>query len=119
VATTADRESAGGKVTGYSQSTEDGQLVYEVNMVLDGVPEEILIGPDGIVVAVEKEVPWDQLPANVQSGIKQQAGANKVGRVSSISKNGKVVGYETSVTRNGKKESIEVGPEGKVMAKPQ
>src|ERR1700682_3040813 len=76
VATTADRETAGGKVTGYSQSTEDGQLVYDVNMVLDGVPEEILIGPDGIVVAVEKDVPWDQLPANVQSGIKQQAGAN-------------------------------------------
>jgi hypothetical protein len=119
VQTTADRESAGGKVTGYSKGMEDGQIVYEVNMVVDGLPKEILIGPDGVVVAVEKQVTWDQVPADVQSGLKQQAGGSKIGKVSSISKNGKVVGYETSVTRKGKKENIEVGTDGKAMTHPQ
>jgi hypothetical protein len=115
VQVTADRESAGGKVTGYSQGTDDGQIVYQVEMTTNGVPREVLIGSDGTVLAVQSEVQWDQLPADVQNGLKEQAGSNKLGKVSSVTKNGNVVGYETFVTRDGKREEIHVGPDGKLM----
>ena len=115
VQATADRESAGGKVTAYSQGTLNGVVIYEVEMVTDGVPREVMIGADGVVIAVEKEVPWDSLPADVQGGLKEQAGSNKLGKVNSVSKDGKVVGYQTSVTRNGNMEMIHVGADGKAM----
>jgi uncharacterized membrane protein YkoI len=113
---TAAQESAGGTVTGYTQNTENGAIVYEMNLLVDGKPKEIVIGPDGIVLAVEQEVAWDQLPANVQSGLKQQAGAGKIGKVTSTTKQGKVTSYEANVTTNGKKSEVEVDAEGKALS---
>ena len=115
VQATADRESAGARVTGYTQGTYGGRMIYEVEMVTDGVPREVLIGLDGTVVAVANEVAWDQVPADVQGALKLQSGDFKMNKVNSISQDGKVVGYESWVTRNGKMEQIHVGVDGKTL----
>ena len=113
----ADQESAGATVKGYSEETENGAVVYQVDLVVGGRAKEILIGGDGVVVAIEEEVPWAQLPAEIQAGLKQQAGKGKIGRVHSITKHGTMTGYEAEVTSKGKKSEVEVGVDGKAPAR--
>jgi uncharacterized membrane protein YkoI len=110
---TADRESGGATVTGYSQDTDEyGDTVYGVDLVVDGHARSIVIGEDGVVVEVDEEVPWDRLPADVQTGLKAQAGAGKVGKVQSVTREGKVVAYEAEVDTDGAPSEVRVGPTG-------
>ncbi|MFY9549765.1 MAG: hypothetical protein WAU32_01325 [Thermoanaerobaculia bacterium] len=112
VQTTAAQESAAGRVTGYWQREQDGGVVYEVDLVVDGHERGVLIRPDGAVVMIQEEVPWDGLDPNVQSGIKQQAGDGKVDKIYSITKNKKVVRYVATVDNRGRKAKVQVGPDG-------
>jgi hypothetical protein len=116
VQATADRESAGGTVKEYAKAIEKGQVVYAIDVVADGRTKEILIGADGNVVAVREDVPFAQLPPEVQAGLKQQAGKGKIGKVTAISKNPAVTGYEASVANQGKTTRVEVGVDGKPPA---
>jgi len=118
VQATADRESAGATVKEYAKAVEKGQAVYAMDIVTDGHAKEILIGGDGNVVSVQEEVPFAQLPPEIQAGLKQQAGKGRIDRVLAISKNTAVTGYEAHVSANGKTSRIEVGVDGKPPAPP-
>ncbi|HEY4228808.1 MAG TPA: hypothetical protein VGO79_01485 [Thermoanaerobaculia bacterium] len=118
VQATADRESAGATVKEYAKAVEKGQAVYAMDIVADGHAKEILIGGDGNVVSVHEEVPFAQLPPEIQSGLKQQAGKGRIDRVIAISKNTAVTGYQASVSANGKTSRIELGVDGKPPAPP-
>ena len=74
VQATAAKETAQGKVTGIWQRDQDGAVVYEVDLVVDGHARGVLINPEGVVVAVQEEVPWNKLDPSIQSGIQSQAG---------------------------------------------
>jgi len=114
----AERESTGATVRGYSKVVEKGQVLYEMDLTVDGHAKAILIGADGNVAEVEEEVPWERLPPEVQAGLKQRAGKRKIGKVTAISKNTTVTGYEADVVAKGKRSEIEVGPDGKPPAPP-
>jgi len=43
-------------------------------------------------------------------------GGGKIGKVESITKQGKLVAYEAHVTTNGKRSEIQVGPDGRPLA---
>lgn len=116
---TADEQSKGATVKGYGSETEDGKLVYEVELTVNGHSKDVSIAPDGAVLEVEEEVTVDSLPAEVREGLKQKAGAGKIGKVESLTKQGKLVAYEAQVRTNGKKSEIQVGPDGKALAHPE
>ncbi|HEY2797523.1 MAG TPA: hypothetical protein VGK26_06505 [Thermoanaerobaculia bacterium] len=118
VAATADRESAGATVKEYAKAVEKGQAVYAMDVVADGHAKEILIGGDGNVVAVREEVPFAQLPAEIQAGLKQQAGSGRIDHVVAISKNTAVTGYEARISAKGKTSHIQLGVDGKPPAPP-
>jgi len=103
-------------IRGFSQETEHGQTFYEVEMTVSGHGKDVLMDPTGAVVEVEEEVAWDALPAAVQAGVKGKAGGGKIGKVESITKQGKLVAYEAHVTTNGKRSEIQVGPDGRPLA---
>jgi hypothetical protein len=112
VQATAARESAQGKVTGYWQRDQNGTVVYEVDLVVDGRARGVLINPEGVVVAVQEEVPWEKLEPDVQAGLKSQAGDGKVDKVFSISRDGQVTRYVAIVEKGGQKTNVQVGPDG-------
>jgi hypothetical protein len=118
VQATADRESAGATVRSYGKGVEKGQAVYAMDLVAGGHAKKILIGGDGNVVSVEEEVPFAQLPPEIQAGLKQQAGKGRIDRVVAISKNTAVTGYEARLSANGKTSRIELGVYGKPPAPP-
>ena len=59
------------------------------------------------------------LSDGVKAGLKAAAGAGTIGKVESLTKEGKLVAYEAVVTNGKKHREIQVGPDGKKLAKPQ
>ncbi|HEV2022129.1 MAG TPA: hypothetical protein VGQ94_06330 [Terriglobales bacterium] len=113
---TADEQSEGAMIRGYTRELDGGKVVYEVEMTVQGHSRDVTIAPDGSVVAVEEEVAVDALPAPVREGLQKKAGAGAIARVESITKHGKLVAYEADVRTGKKRSEIQVGPDGKPLA---
>ena len=116
---TVDQESQGATIRGYSSETDNGQLVYEVEMRVRGHGRDVLIGADGSVMEIEEEVALDSLPAPVRDGLKQLAGRGRITKVESLTKHGAIVAYEAQVRTGTKRSEVQVGPDGKPLAHPE
>jgi uncharacterized membrane protein YkoI len=113
---TADAQSKGATVRGFSKEIENGQTFYEAAFVVNGHSRDVSIDASGKVVEVEEEVPFDSLTDAVKQGLQAKAGKGKLGKVESLTKNGKLVAYEAKVTTGTKKSEVQVGPDGKPLA---
>jgi hypothetical protein len=76
-----------------------------------------LIDEQGSVIEVEQEVPFTSLPEPVKTGLTAAAGKGTLGKVESLTKTGKLVAYEAVVTNGKKKTEVQVGPDGKKLAR--
>jgi len=90
----ADEQSVGATVRGYSTEKENGQDVYEVEMTVRGHGRDVTIGADGTMLEIEDQVALDSLPAAVQAGLRQLAGSGRITKVESLTKRGTLVAYE-------------------------
>jgi hypothetical protein len=106
-------QSKGATVRGFNEEREHGKTFYEAEMRVNGHSKDVLFDPEGNIVEIEEEVAYDSLPADVKSGLQSKAGSGKLGKVESLTKQGKVVAYEAKVVNNGKKSEVQVGPDGK------
>ena len=113
---TVATQSQGAEIRGFSQETEHGQALYEVEMTVNRHSKDVLIDANGEVVEVEEQVALGALPAAVRAGLTAQARGGKIGKVESITKQGRLVAYEAVVRTNGKRSEIQVGPDGKLLA---
>lgn len=116
---TADEQSAGAKVRGYSTEVENGQVEYEVAMTVRGHGRDVTIAPDGSVLEVEEEVALDSLPEAVRTGLRQLAGSGKITKVESLTKHGALVAYEAQVRTGARRSEVQVGADGKPLAHPE
>ena len=113
---TIDQQSKGATVLGFSKETEHGQTLYEAELAIKGRSKDISMDANGKVVEIEEEVPLDSLIDAVKQGLQDRAGKGKIGKVESLTKNGKLVAYEAQVKTGTKKSEIQVGPDGKQLA---
>jgi hypothetical protein len=112
---TADEQSKGATVRGYSSETEDGALEYEVGTTIKGHSRDVSIAPDGSVLEIEEELSIDALPAFVREGLLKQAGSGKITKVESLTKKGRLVAYEAQVRTGDKRSEAQVAPDGKPL----
>jgi hypothetical protein len=113
---TADEQSKGATVRGYSSEVENGKLSYEVDLTINGHNRDVSIDANGNVTEIEDVVEFASLPAPVQDGLNRKAGTAKIAKVESITKKGKIVAYEAHVQDGTKRREIQVGPDGKPLA---
>ena len=109
---TVAAQSQGATIKEFSQEKENGQLLYEAEMTVNGHSKDISIDATGAVVEIEEQVAFDSLPALVKAGLQSKAGQGKILKVESITKHDKLVAYEAKVQTAGKKSEIQVGPDG-------
>lgn len=112
VETTVAAQSAGSTIKGFSKEKENGETIYELQMVTAGHSKDVSMNAKGEVLEVEEEVSMDHLPATVRTGLQSKAGAGKITKVESLTKKGKIVAYEAQVNTAGKRSEIQVGPDG-------
>jgi uncharacterized protein YxeA len=112
---TADEQSHGATVHGYTQEVEDGKTEYEIEMTVNGHSKDVSISPNGDVLEVEESVALDAIPAAVRDSLLKKAGAGKITKVESIRKHDKLVAYEAHILTGAKKSEAQVGPEGQAL----
>ena len=110
---TADQQTKGGTVRGYSEEIENGKVEYEVQAIVNGHDLDIDIAPDGNLIEIEEQVSFDTLSPNVRSGLSNAAANGKITKVESLTKHGRIVAYEAQVMTAGKRSEVQVGPDGK------
>ena len=115
----AAEQSKGATVRGYSSETENGQVVYEVEMTVHGHSRDVTLDSTGNVLEVEEQVMLDSLPEAVRTGLKGLAGSGTITNVESLTKRGTLVAYEAHVHTGDKRSEIQVGPDGKPLAHPE
>jgi hypothetical protein len=116
---TADQESQGATVRGYSSEKNGDQLEYEVAMTVRGHHRDVTIASGGAVVEIEEQIALDSLPAPVRTGLLQLAGSGKIINVETLTKRGALVAYEAHVRTGARRSEIQVGPDGKPLAHPE
>jgi uncharacterized membrane protein YkoI len=112
---TVAAQTQGATVKGFSTETENGQTLYEAELIVNGHSKDISMTADGSIVEVEEQAALDSLSPAVQAGLQAKAGKGKIAKVESITKKGKLVAYEAKVLTDGKKSEIQVGPDGKPL----
>jgi hypothetical protein len=112
---TVAAQSVGATIRGFSTEKENGQTLYEVEMMVSGHSKDVSMTADGSVFEVEEQVALDSLSPEVKAGFKAKADNGKILKVESLTKKGKLVAYEAKVEANGKKTEIQVGPDGKPL----
>ena len=112
---TVAAQSAGATIKGFSTEKENGQTLYEVELIVSGHTKDISMTADGAIVEIEEQVTLDSLSAEVKAGLQAKAGAGKIMKVESLTKKDKLVAYEAQVITNGKKSEVQVSPDGKPL----
>ncbi len=112
---TVAAQSAGATIRGFSTEKEKGQILYEVEMTVNGHSKDISMAADGSIVEIEEQVALDSLSPEVKAGLQAKAGKGKILKVESLTKKDKLVAYEAQVETNGKKSDVQVGPDGKPL----
>jgi uncharacterized membrane protein YkoI len=116
---TVAAESQGAEIKGFSTEVEKGRRLYEAELTINGHSKDISMDKNGNIVEVEEEVAMDSLSPAVQEELKKAAGKGTIGKIESLTKNGKLVAYEAHVKTGSKRSEIQVGPNGEKLAHPQ
>jgi hypothetical protein len=116
---TVAEQAKGATIKGFSKEVEKGKTYYEAELTVNGHGKDILMDEKGNIVEVEDEVALDSLPAAVKEGLQKAAGAGKISKVESLTKNGKLVAYEAVVKTGEKRSEVQVAPDGKKLAHPE
>ena len=109
-------ESKDATIKRYGTEKENGKLVYEVEMFVNGLTRDMLIDRKGNILEIEDEVPMDSLSEAVKAGLTAAAGKGTIIKVVSLTKKGKIVAYEAAVANEKKSGEIQVGPTGKKLS---
>jgi uncharacterized membrane protein YkoI len=116
---TVARESEGATINGFATEIEKGKRLYEVELTISGHSKDISMDKNGNIVEVEEQVSMDSLPSAVQNVLRKKAGAGTIGKIESLTRNGKLVAYEAHVKTGAKRSEIQVGPNGEKLAHPE
>jgi uncharacterized membrane protein YkoI len=112
---TVAEQSKGATIRGFSTEIEKGKRLYEAALTVNGHGKDISMDQKGNIVEVEEEVSMDSLTPAVKEGLKKAAGIGTIGKIESLTKNGKLVAYEAVVKRGTKRSEIQVGPNGEKL----
>lgn len=98
-----------GTLKGLSKEVEGGKTIYEVETTLNGRTRDFLLDATGRLIELEDEMAMDVVPAAVKAALEAHG---KIVKVESVTR-GKVVTYEGTVEKDGKKSEVAVDANGK------
>ena len=104
-----------GKVTSAEKETEEGKVVYDIELTSGGLKYEMDIHEDGTVIEVEKEI--KDVPAAITKAVEGKYPKAKIADVMEVNKvDGKKetpIHYEVTIEADGKKSEVIVSLDGK------
>jgi hypothetical protein len=77
-----------------------------------GKSKDITQDVSGTVLEVEQKVAVSRLPPAVSDAIAKAAHSRKIGKVESVTRQGAIASYETTITSNGERREVAFSPQG-------
>ncbi|HEQ60208.1 MAG TPA: hypothetical protein ENN74_01210 [Firmicutes bacterium] len=131
VRSTIEEYAAGGQIVEVEQEVEDGAIVYEADILKDGVESEIRVAADGRFLGYEQEegddedegddddedeasLAWDQLPPAVQKTLNSMLQGAQPSELVRGDEDGCLV-YEAEYEQDGRKRELKVTEQGEVL----
>jgi len=124
-------EAGTGTIKEIELGNEDGQAIYEADVVIDGQEVEIKVAADGTLLGKEDDdednddgddeenedeelVSIDQVPAAVKATILAEAGTGTIKEIEKENENGQII-YEAEVIIDGQETDIKVAENGTLL----
>jgi len=118
---------------------ENGQVIYEADVIIDGQEVEIKVAPDGTLVAKdgqddegddegdaeeaddedneqEEQVSLADVPEAVKATILKEAAGTEIKEIEKEAEDGRTI-YSAEVLINGQKVNFEIAPDGTLLGK--
>ena len=118
VAKTVMEQLGSGTLAGFTTEKEKGQTLYEAEMKINGRSKNLLIDASGAIKEVELETTLSELAPAVQSEVQKSVGKSKILSMESLTKGGKLAGFELQIKdAKGKESGLKLNAAGKPEGK--
>ena len=105
----------GTTVHGCLKVVSGGKTTYEIEFLTPKGSKDVTFSPLGDVLEVEQQVDPATLPPPVAAAFAKAATGGKLGKVESLTRQGKLISYESTVERGGKHREVAFRPDGASM----
>jgi hypothetical protein len=105
----------GTTVHGCVKDVSGGKTTYEIELVTPSGSKDVTFSSIGDILEVEQQVNPATLPAPVATAFAKAATGGKLGKVESLTRQGQLVAYESTIEKNGKHRELAFRPDGTTM----
>ena len=105
----------GTTVKGCVKDGSGSKTTYEMELLTAKGSKDVTFSPAGDVLEVEQEVDPSTLPPPVAAAFAKVATGGKLGKVESLTRQGKLISYESTVEKGSKHREVAFNPDGAPM----
>jgi hypothetical protein len=105
----------GTTVHGCVKDVSAGKTTYEVELLTSHGSKDVTFSPTGDVLEIEEQVDAAALPPPVAAAFTKAAAGGKLGKVESLTRQGQLIGYESTIIKGGKHRELAFHPDGAPM----
>ena len=102
------------KLVGAETEKANGKLVYEINIKHKDDTIEVIVTPEGKILACEKAIAVKDLPAAVRKAIKDKYPKADIKKAEEVSEDDKVT-YEVVLSIDKQRREVLLDPSGKIL----
>jgi hypothetical protein len=105
----------GTTVKGCVKDVSGGKTTYEMELVTPQGSKDVTFNAAGDVLEIEQQVDPATLPAPVAAAFAKAASGGKLGKVESLTRQGQLIAYESTIEKGGKHRELAFHPDGTPM----
>jgi hypothetical protein len=105
----------GTTVHGCVKDVSAGKTTYEIEMLTPKGSKDVTFNAIGDILEVEQQVDPATLPLAVSAAFSKAATGGKLGKVESLTRQGQLISYESTVEKGGKHREVAFRPDGTQM----
>jgi hypothetical protein len=105
----------GTTVKGCVKDISGGKTTYEMELVTPQGSKDVTFNAAGDVLEIEQQVDPATLPAPVAAAFAKAATGGKLGKVESLTRQGQLIAYESTIEKGGKHRELAFHPDGTPM----
>jgi hypothetical protein len=106
---------SGTTVHGCVKDVSAGKTTYEIELLTPQGSKDVTFSATGDVLEVEQQVDPATLPPPVAAAFAKAATGGKLGKVESLTRQGQLVAYESTVAKAGRHRELAFRPDGTPM----
>ena len=105
----------GTTVHGCVKDVSAGKTTYEMELLTPKGSKDVTFNPQGDVVEIEQQVDPAVLPPPVAAAFAKASSGGKLGKVESLTRQGQLIAYESTVIKGGRHRELAFRPDGVPM----